>query len=119
MSETTSGTGGGGSPTLAALQEQYFYLDRNFNRLFAATATDEQRDTLRNDYVQARENYWKARSQVFNEDDPMVGDLRDKVTAAQRKIEKAGERIADVGALLDTITGAVNFGARLVSLAAV
>ena len=111
----TSGT----SPSLAALQEQYFYLDRNFNRLFMATKTDEDRDTLRTDYVQARDNYWKARAQRFNDDDPMVEDLQQKVAAAQKEIERAGERLDDVAALLDTITAAVSLGSRLLSLAAV
>lgn len=116
---TTTPAAGGTSPSLAALQEQYFYLDRNFNRLFMATKTEEERDTLRTDYVQARDNYWKARAQRFNDDDPMVDDLQQKVTAAQRDIERAGERLDDVASLLDTITTAVNLGSRLVSLAAV
>jgi hypothetical protein len=116
---TPGGSGGASSATLAALQAQYFYLDRNFNRLFAAATSDEQRDELRADYVQARENYWKARTEAFNDDDPMVAGLRQKVTDAQQQIERSGQRIGDVAALLDLITGAVNFGSRLVSLAAV
>lgn len=115
---TTTPAGGGTSPSLAALQEQYFYLDRNFNRLFLATKTDDERDTLRTDYVQARENYWQARNQRFNDDDPMVQDLQQKVATAQRRIERGGQRLDDVAGLLDAITAAVNLGSRLVSLAA-
>lgn len=116
---TTPPAAGGTSPSLAALQEQYFYLDRNFNRLFMATTKEEERDALRNDYVQARDNYWKARVQRFNDDDPMVEDLQQKVAAAQQEIERAGERLDDIAGLLDTITSAVNLASRLVSLAAV
>ncbi len=125
MTETSdtpsAGTPGaaGAADTFAMLQEQYFYLDRNFNRLFAAATTDELRDTLRTDYVQARDNYWKARGQRFNEDDPMVQDLQQKVGAAQQRIEKAGKRLENVAGFLDLVTEAVNLGSRLVSLAAV
>lgn len=116
---TTTPAAGGTSASFAALQEQYFYLDRNFNRLFMATTTDEERDTLRTDYVQARDNYWKARTQRFNDADPMVDELQQKVAAAQQQIERSMERLDDVAGVLDTITAAVNLGSRLVSLAAV
>lgn len=107
------------SPTFATLEAQYFYLDKNFNRLFMATTTDDQRDTLRNDYVQARENYWKARNQRFHDDDPMVADLQQKAAAAQQEITKAGAHLDDVAGVLTLITNAVNLGSRLVSLAVV
>jgi hypothetical protein len=126
MTDTTDGTASTGTAgatsaadTFAMLQKQYFYLDQNFNRLFAATTTDDERDTLRTDYVQARDNYWKARGQRFNDDDPMVQELQQKVGAAQQQIEKAGQRLDDVAGFLDLVTNAVNLGSRLVSLAAV
>lgn len=126
MTGTTDGTastGAAGSTssadTFAMLQKQYFYLDQNFNRLFAATTTDDERDALRTDYVQSRDNYWKARGQRFNDDDPMVQELQQKVTDAQQRIETAGQRLDDIAGFLDLVTNAVNLGSRLVSLAAV
>lgn len=118
----SAGSGDAGaatSPTFATLEAQYFYLDQNFNRLFMATTTDDQRDTLRNDYVQARENYWQARNRRFHDDDPMVADLQRKAAAAQRDVAKAGEELDDVAGVLTLITDAVNLGSRLVSLAVV
>jgi len=119
VTSTSDTTTANPSPSFTALQDQYFYLDKNFNRLFMATTTDAERDALRDDYVQARDNYWKARNQRFNDDDPMVEDLQEKVTAAQKQIERSGKKLDDIAGLLDTITAAVNLGSRLVSLAAV
>ena len=117
-SDPNATPGAGTNASLAALQAQYFYLDRNFNRLFTATTTDEERDTLRADYVQARDNYWQARVRRFNDDDPMVESLQQKVAAAQEEIERAGQRLDDVAGVLDAITSAVNLGSRLLALAA-
>jgi len=116
MPDTTNGATGA---TLAALQKQYFFLDRNFSKLFAACATDAQRDALRVDYVQARDNFLKARTEAFAEDDPMVADLRGQIGDAQSQIEKSAKKLADVSKTLDLITKAVNLGSRLVTLGAV
>lgn len=117
MTATDATTGGSGS--LAALQEQYFYLDKNFNRLFMAATSDEQRDTVRTDYVQARDNYWQARARRFADEDPMVADLQKRIAAAQKEIVRAGKKLDDVAGVLGLITNAVNLGSQLVALAAV
>ncbi|HEX2165383.1 MAG TPA: hypothetical protein VHM02_15685 [Thermoanaerobaculia bacterium] len=115
---TATASTAAGSASLASLQEQYFYLDKSFNRLFLATTSDEQRNTLRTDYVQARDNYWHARTRSFNDDDPMVADLQKRIGAAQKEIARAGRKLDDVAGVLDLITNAVNLGSRLVALAA-
>jgi len=116
MAEPTGGASSGA--TLAALQEQYFFLDRNFSELFAACTTDAQRDVLRADYVQARDNYLKARLEAFAEDDPMVAGLRDQIEQAQGEVERSAKELADVSATLELITKAVNLASRVVVLGA-
>ncbi|HEX2254512.1 MAG TPA: hypothetical protein VHQ65_14680 [Thermoanaerobaculia bacterium] len=106
------------SQAFQALETQYFYLNTNFNRLFAAAKTPEDQDTLRQDFVQARDNYRKAQVERFRDGDPMVQDLTAKVVAAQKQIEASAEKLQDVSKVLDLVTDAVNLASRLVILAA-
>lgn len=98
------------------LRDQYFLLDRSFNRLFAAAATDAERDALRRDYVTARDAYWEAQNRAFLEDDPLVDALERELAAARTTIEERIERLDDVPAALAAVAEAVRVGGALVAL---
>lgn len=100
------------------LRDQYFLLDRSFNRLFAAATSDEQRDALRRDYVTARDAYWEAQNRVFLEDDPLVEALERDLAETQATIEERIETLDDVAAALAAIAESVRIGGALVALGA-
>lgn len=101
------------------LRDNYFLLDRSFNRLFAAATTDAERDALRRHYVTARDAYWEAQERAFLEDDPLVEALERELARAQETIEERIETLADVSAALAAIAESVRIGGALIALGAV
>lgn len=104
--------------TLANLQKLYFFLDQNFDDLSAKCTTDDQRKQLRHDYVVARDAFVKARYLVFQDDDPMVKSLNDKLGTDQTQISGLLTKLQDVTKLLGLLTSAVNLAGRLIALGA-
>jgi hypothetical protein len=104
--------------TLANLQNLYFFLDQNFDDLIAKCTTDDQRQQLRHDYVVARDAFVKARNSVFQDDDPMVKSLNDKLGAEQTQISGMLTGLQDITKLLAMLTSAVNLAGRLLTLGA-
>jgi len=103
-------------PSFEDLKKQYFFLDTNFNRLSAACQTDEQRDQLRREYVNARDNFWEARNRAFREDDPLVQSLNEELKDAQNKIEQLLSGEKNIAELLNVIAQAVGLASRLITL---
>jgi hypothetical protein len=103
------------SASFRTLKEQYFLLDRNFNKLFSA-CPDAERDHLRRDYVNARDNFWEARNRIFQENDPLVEQLNRELTTVQGEIKKELKKLTNIVAVLGLITRAVRLGSSLVTL---
>ncbi len=102
--------------SLKTLTDQYFLLDCNFNKLFSACQTDEQRNQLRAAYVNSRDNFWEARNRVFQENDPLVKRLIVDLKAAQKEIEKSLQNLQNIVKILQVITTAVHLGSSLITL---
>jgi hypothetical protein len=98
------------------LQKNYFILDQNFNKLFDACKTEEQRDQLRNAYVISRDNFWAARSRVFQQNDPLVANLLEKLKSDQALIENSLKNLQDIVQVLNLITAAIHIGSSLITL---
>ena len=106
------------SDAFQCLKETYFTLDVNFNDLFAACQTDDEKNMLRTDYVAARNNFLTAQNKILSDDEPMVKDLVAQIQAAQSQINNELQNLQDVASLLKVITVAVNIGSKLTSLTA-
>lgn len=104
------------SESFENLEEQYLFLDRNFNRLFAACTTDDQKNQLRRAYVNARDNFWEARLRIFMENDPLVEELNSQLKAAKERIEDMLGNLKQIVQVLNTITAAVQLGSSLITL---
>jgi hypothetical protein len=104
------------SPSFKELKEIYFLLDLNFNKLFAACTTEEQRDRLRHAYVNARDNFWEAQNRVFSQNDPIVKQLTQDVKEAKEKISGMLSNLKEIVKVLDAITAAVHLGSSLITL---
>jgi hypothetical protein len=102
--------------SLKALKDQYFKLDKNFNKLFSACTSDGQRDQLRSAYVNSRDNYWEARNRVFQKDEPLVKKMVVDLKNAQNQIEQALQNLQNIVEVLQVITAAVHLGSSLITL---
>jgi thymidylate synthase len=104
-------------PSFQMLKTLYFTLDQNFNELFGACQTDAQRNQLRKDYVNARDNFWEAQNRTFREDDPIVKQIGVDLAKVQTKIQKDLGKLKDIVSMLQFIDTAVSLGSRLITLA--
>ena len=109
---------GSGNPSNNWLQtiENFAFLDRNFNRLFAACPTEEQRSQLRRAYVNSRDSFWEARPRIFIETDPLVKEMGADLKKAEEKIEGLLQSLQNIAQVLNVITAAVHLGSSLVTL---
>lgn len=103
------------TPSFKNLKDQYFLLDRNFNKLFAA-GTAAQQNQLRRDYVNSRDNFWEARNRVFAENDPLVKSLNQELKASTTQIQGLLSSLQNITKVLNLITGAVRLGSSLITM---
>ena len=100
-----------------ALKELYFSLDLNFDQLYAKCTTVEERTKFRNDYVQARGNFLKARNRIFKEDDPQVQNLVAEVSSARQQIQQSIDENQAIAQTLQIIAQGVKAGTALLAFA--
>jgi hypothetical protein len=100
------------------IQNLYFTLDLNFNKLFAACQNEQQRNQLRRDYVNARDAFWEARNRTFVDDDPLVSGIVADLRGARQSIDADLQNLQNIVQTLNTIDGAVSLASRLIALGA-
>jgi hypothetical protein len=101
---------------LKLVEETYLLLTRNFNKLYEACKTEEQRNQLRQAYVQARDNFWEAQNRVFQENDPLVADIVKELSEAEEEIKRRLEDLKKIAQVLQAITKAVRLGSSLITV---
>ena len=107
------------SNSLIAIQGVYFRLESHFNELFNACTTEEQRDTLRHSYVNARDTWWDAQAKTFNDSDPIVIKLIADTRTATDRIDQMLANLQDIVGILQVIQQAVGLASNLATLAGV
>jgi hypothetical protein len=98
---------------LQELETTYFTLQSQINMLGAACQTQDQRNALSVQYVQARQNYWACINKAFHDDDPDVVTLTNQIDAANQQIKNATQQMGDIAKVIDSITNVVNLGTKL------
>ena len=97
------------------LKEQYFTIDRNFNRTFGECENDTQKNQLRRAYTTSRDNFWEARRRIFIEDDPLVEQINDELKKTNEVIKEMLADLHDIVQTLDTISSGVKLGSTLIT----
>jgi len=98
---------------LAQLEATYLTLQQQINMLGVACQSQDQRDSLSTQYVQARQNYWACVNKAFHDDDPQVVNLTNALTAANQQLTRAAKEMGDIAAALNNITKVVTLGSQL------
>jgi hypothetical protein len=101
---------------LADVQATFDSLDSQFNLLFAACQTEEQRTALKQQYAAAQAAYQMCIGKMLIEDDAEVADLSTKLKAANEQLKLAVTEMGNISKVIDEITTAVTLGAKLASL---
>jgi len=102
---------------LQELETAYFTLQSQINMLSQVCQTQEQRDTLSAQYVQARQNYWACVNKAFHDDDPQVVSLTNQIDAANKQVSNAVQQLGDIAKTLNDITNVATLGTQLASKA--
>lgn len=104
------------SDSFKNLKDQYFLLDRNFNKAFDACTTDDERNRFKRDYVNSRDNFWEARNRIFLENDPLVTEISEDLKKSNDTINEMLSDLKDIPTILNTITAGVRLGSSLITL---
>ena len=102
---------------LRSLEAQYLFLTQHLGDILDACKTDDQRNQVRANYVQARRNYWDTINQIFHDDDPKIEQVVVQMKAAQDSLQKMTQDLANVAKVITAITTAVKVGSELASMA--
>jgi predicted phage tail protein len=102
---------------LSSLEAQYLFLTQNLASVLDACQTDDQRNIVRANYVEARRNYWDAINQIFHDDDPKIEQAVAQMKDAQDSLQTMTQDLANVAKVITAITTAVRVGSELASMA--
>lgn len=100
---------------LQELETTYFTLQSQISVLSQACQTQEERDTVSAQYVQARQNYWACVNKAFHDDDPQVVTLTNQIDAANTQLSNAVQQLGDIADTISDITNVVTLGEQLAS----
>lgn len=103
---------------LREVEKTFRELLRSRSKLLAACTTDEQRDLVVDQYVEARDAYFKALEARLIHNNAVVEQLRRELKTANITMKAALKKVTDVVAAIDVVTAAVRLAASLVTLAA-
>jgi hypothetical protein len=98
---------------LNQLENTYFTLQGQIDMLSAACQTQDQRNALSTQYVQARTNYWACVNKAFHDDDPEVVTLTSQIAAANTALTGDVAQMGDITKVLGDITTVVTIGTQL------
>ena len=107
------------SPSVEALENQYFLLRGSLATITSQGATADQLAQLQTSIVKSRDNYWLAARSILHDDDPRVRALVSQLNTTQLTLAATIAHLGDVVKVLDTIAKAVSIGSELVNLAVV
>jgi hypothetical protein len=99
---------------LSTVQATFLSIDSQYNLLRAVCSTQQQRDSLGNQYAEAQEAYLACIGKVLRDDDPEISALSIQLKAANAKIAQAVGGMGNMNKVIDDITTAVSLGALLV-----
>ncbi len=104
---------------LAAIESAYQTLDLNFDDLYAACHSHEEKSQLRSLHAAARDAYWRGVATKLCDDNSVVRAVYDDLNRANQELRDALRDLQQVSAVILLATQAVRLAASLVTLATV
>lgn len=104
--------------SLHELEEQYFTLRANIDKILGQCTTDLQKQEVFAAYLQSRLNYFRGINCIFDQGNDQVKKLTNDLKAAKTEIDQQLADLRNIVKVLNVITAAVNIGTKLVALVA-
>lgn len=102
---------------LAAVEETFDSVDKNFDALYALCETADEKQALRSIHAAARDAYWRAVASALRDSSPFVREIYEDLTQTNQKIRELMANLQSAGAFLSLVKQAVRLAASLVTLA--
>lgn len=103
------------SPALEAVEAIYFNAQTKLNNMLAACHTEEERNTIRTQYVLTRHNYFACINKAFHDDDPALEADVALANAVALELKAIDAQLGDITRVINTMTTAVTYGAKIVT----
>ena len=104
------------SPALGALEAIYFQAQQQLDVMLAACKTEDDRTKVKTAYVDARKNYFACINRAFHDDDPALEALVLQAQTSADEISKIAEQLGDITKVINTLTTAVTYGAKIAKM---
>jgi len=102
------------SSAFILIKDRYFQLDKDFDLMMNACTSDEEKKQLKQDYIISRANYRRSLNLNFEENDPIVKDLCDKLGAVEERISKGIKNLGITSNILIMITESVKIASSII-----
>jgi hypothetical protein len=102
---------------LAAVEDTFDAVDKNFDALYALCETADEKQSLRSVHAAARDAYWRAVASALRDGSPFVREIYDDLTQTNQKIRELMANLQNASAFLSLVKQAVRLAASLVTLA--
>ncbi len=108
------------STALTQIQATYFYLNDNFDALYAACGGDNAKTTsLRSSYVTARDGFYATVNGIIAENDPLVAAESDQLATLNSQIQQSVIGLGTIAKVLQNIDSAVQLVTKIAMLGVV
>ena len=102
------------SAALDAVQSIYMQATQHLKKMLDACGDDDDaRDQIWDKYYATRKNFDDCVNQTFAENDPVLARLEASAQASATDLSKIDQQLADIGKVLDTLSAAVDYGAKI------
>lgn len=100
---------------LGAVETLYFSLQTRLADMLDAARTDADRDTIKSQYVLARQNYWQCVNKTFHEDDPALQALVTQAKTVADEVTHIDNQLNDITKVIAVVKQAVSIGSQIAS----
>lgn len=104
------------STPIQVLQDQYTFIDQNYDDLASKCETSAQLKALKISYAEARHNVYVARMAEFDKNDKRIKELTNDADSATKRIKEMNINLTKVSEVINAISSAVSVGMNLVKV---
>ena len=108
------------SNALASIEDTYFYLDDNFDALYAACGNDDAKTrSLRSSYVTARDAFYASVNKVIADNDPLVRSESQQLMSLNNQIQQSVISLGSIATVLQKIDSAIQLVTKIAMIGVV
>ncbi len=100
--------------TFTLIKDQYFMIDNNYDSLFNACTTKDEKRILKRNYMASRTNYRKSLNLIFDENDPVINELTNELSKLEERIKNDIKKKRKALNVMKMISDAVKIASNII-----